>query len=267
MPKHTSGSVRVKNAFRLAFQRRPASGAALLLLHGLQSNSGLFGPFFCSTQFENFDLIAPDLLGFGASSKPADASYDIFQQVELISEFCESLEISRFHVIGHSLGGMIGTLLLEANTGAVLSLSSLEGNLTGADCGASRKVAELSFADFQGGYYSELKASLASCEEPSAALRRTALDSIPDHVFYETSKSIISWSESGKLLQAFSESEVPRCLIIGERSHYTARPEAEHLQTHTIRNAGHFMIQDNPEQTLGIVRSFLRSVTLEGPDA
>ncbi|MCB0337885.1 MAG: alpha/beta hydrolase [Bdellovibrionales bacterium] len=261
MPTLSLETVRLNASLEMAFRRRPGSGDALLLLHGLQSHSQLFDAVFTHPEFSAFDLIAPDFIGFGQSSKPTDSPYDLTYLSQCILQLCETLQLERFHIVGHSLGGMIGTVLLNTAAHEVLSLSSLEGNLSGADCGASRIVAQLPFPEFQNSYYPELKASLQSADEPSAVLRRAALETIPDYVFFNTSKAIVASSESEQLLATFTTSDTPRCLLIGDNSHFASRPQAIGLTIHEISKSGHFMILDNPKQTLEVVASFVRQLT------
>lgn len=48
--------------------------------------------------------------------------------------------IGRFHLVGHSMGGLTALLLTLAEPGRVLSLTSIEGNLAPEDCFLSRQV-------------------------------------------------------------------------------------------------------------------------------
>ena len=56
--------------------------------------------------------IAPDLLGFGLSDKPAAYSYSLFQQADSIEELLSRLQVRAAHVVSHDLGTSLHSELL-----------------------------------------------------------------------------------------------------------------------------------------------------------
>jgi pimeloyl-ACP methyl ester carboxylesterase len=81
------------------------SGEPLLLLHGLGSSS-LDWDEQIGVYAEHFRVIAPDLRGFGRSSKPI-GPYSIRLFGEDLTALLDRLKISRCHVLGYSMGGAI----------------------------------------------------------------------------------------------------------------------------------------------------------------
>ena len=53
---------------------------------------------------DRYRLIVPDLPGLGDSSIPPDG-YDKKTIAADLAEFCERLELGRFHLVGHDWGG------------------------------------------------------------------------------------------------------------------------------------------------------------------
>src|SRR5271168_759384 len=82
----------------------------LLCLHGIQSSKELFDGLFELPLASNFSMLALDLVGFGKSSKPENFSYDIKDQAIVVTEVLRLIRMRKLHIVGHSLGGMIGTL-------------------------------------------------------------------------------------------------------------------------------------------------------------
>jgi len=83
---------------------------AVLLVHGLTASSREFfelGPVLAAA---GWYAIAPDLRGRGRSSKPAHGYGLPFHADDLLA-LCERLELPRVHLIGHSLGALIGLYL------------------------------------------------------------------------------------------------------------------------------------------------------------
>jgi pimeloyl-ACP methyl ester carboxylesterase len=50
--------------------------------------------------------------------------------------------IDRFHLVGHSMGGMTDLLSAHAKPGRVLSFIDIEGNVAPEDCFLSRQIVE-----------------------------------------------------------------------------------------------------------------------------
>ncbi len=83
--------------------RTAGSGPALLLLHGLGSDSSTWSRVMAPLA-EHFTVIAPDLLGHGASDKP-DADYSLGGYANGMRDLLTVLGVDTVTVVGHSLGG------------------------------------------------------------------------------------------------------------------------------------------------------------------
>lgn len=106
----------------------PASGATanaptVVLLHG----KNFWGAYWQETinvlSKQGFRVIVPDLLGFGRSSKPDTdvAVYAWEKQAARVGELLRVRGVSRFALVGHSMGGMVA-ICLAANNGLVTRL-------------------------------------------------------------------------------------------------------------------------------------------------
>jgi pimeloyl-ACP methyl ester carboxylesterase len=67
-------------------------------------------------------VLAPDLLGYGASDKPADADLSITAQAGYVTELLEALRIERPAAVGHDIGGGVAQLLALDGRAAALAL-------------------------------------------------------------------------------------------------------------------------------------------------
>lgn len=107
------------------------SNPPIILVHGLMSHRGVWTRTVESLK-ENFFCIAPDLLGFGDSDKPADGDYTIAKQAERILKIADHFGFDKFIVIGHSMGGQISTYLAATLAPQrVRKLVSVDGVVTG----------------------------------------------------------------------------------------------------------------------------------------
>ena len=100
--------------------RRGGSGVPLLYLHG---TDGLVEwPAMLDTLAEEFDVIAPDHPGFGASEVPGWID-DVSDVAYLYLDAIEKLGLSRLHVVGQSLGGWIALEMAVRSTARLRSLT------------------------------------------------------------------------------------------------------------------------------------------------
>ena len=82
------------------------AGEPLLLIHGFGGNKDNFTRI--ARQLEGYHLIIPDLLGFGASSKPMSADYRSEAQAMRLHELLQAKGLAaNIHVGGNSMGGAI----------------------------------------------------------------------------------------------------------------------------------------------------------------
>ena len=89
---------------------RQGQGPALLLLHGIPSSSYLWRDVI-DPLAATFDVLAPDLLGYGDSDKRLDADLSISAQARYMVAVMESLGIHQAAVVGHDIGGGIAQLM------------------------------------------------------------------------------------------------------------------------------------------------------------
>lgn len=82
------------------------TGAPLVLLHGFGADKNNFTRV-ARYLTPHYRVVAPDLPGFGESSKPENVSYTVAEQVERVRAFTQQLGISPFHLGGSSMGGHI----------------------------------------------------------------------------------------------------------------------------------------------------------------
>jgi len=229
----------------------------ILCLHGLQTNKELFTELISQPYLKDYSVLAVNFIGFGESSKPISFSYDLLEQAKICKEIINQLGLKEIVIIGHSMGGMVGTLLLDLIPRKITALINMEGNLVLGDCGASKEVAELSFLKFQQTEYQRMKQKIKNSREISSKFRLTAIEKIPDFVFYKTSKSIVEWSESQKLLEIFLTVKQKKLFVYGDQNQFKINSLQGKIASASIKNAGHFMLLDNFEDCSREIQKFL----------
>lgn len=85
--------------------RRAGSGEPLVLVHGFLGGSAQWAAEMVALG-PHFDVIAPDLEGYGDASDRI-APREIAGHARAVLATLDSMGIERFHLLGHSMGGMV----------------------------------------------------------------------------------------------------------------------------------------------------------------
>jgi pimeloyl-ACP methyl ester carboxylesterase len=96
-------------------------GPPVVLLHGFPTSSDLWRrevPLLAS----RMRVIAPDLLGYGQSDRPAAADLSIRAQAAYVGELLDQLEVGRAAFVGHDVGGGVAQLLTMSGRAAAVVL-------------------------------------------------------------------------------------------------------------------------------------------------
>jgi pimeloyl-ACP methyl ester carboxylesterase len=85
----------------------PAGGPVVVLVHGLGGRAedwSNLAPYFARAGFR---VYMPDLFGFGRSEKPAEFSYSVHDQANVVVDFMDALGLKEVELGGWSMGGWI----------------------------------------------------------------------------------------------------------------------------------------------------------------
>src|ERR1019366_3719969 len=107
--------------FELDYERS-GSGPPLLLIMGMSGTALHWGEPFLEALRRDFDVIAYDHRGVGASSQ-LDGPVTIRQMAEDAASLLDALEIDSAHIMGISMGGMIAQELALAHPERVRTLT------------------------------------------------------------------------------------------------------------------------------------------------
>lgn len=84
---------------------RYGAGTPLIMQHGFLGGGGYWVPQFPAFG-KGFDIVAPDLPGFaGSGAEPPQDSIE--GMANAVVALADKLKLDRFHLIGHSMGGMV----------------------------------------------------------------------------------------------------------------------------------------------------------------
>ncbi|PYS92259.1 MAG: hypothetical protein DMF64_09765 [Acidobacteria bacterium] len=86
------------------------SAPTLVLVHGFLASNFIWRDVLVPLAEQGFHVIAPDLVGFGFSDKPADGEYTIAAQARMLVRLLDVLKIERATLVGSSYGGAVATI-------------------------------------------------------------------------------------------------------------------------------------------------------------
>lgn len=98
-----------------------ATSVPVLLIHG-NASSSVFWNGILNSLADQFYVVAPDLRGYGDTEDlTIDATRGMGDFVDDLLALLLALDISRYHVIGHSMGGSVLYALVAADGQRMLS--------------------------------------------------------------------------------------------------------------------------------------------------
>lgn len=101
----------LRRPYKLAYAEM-GKGKAVVLLHGLAASKEIWGPLAEELAASNWQIIAPDLMGFGDSPKPQWSKYTVQDHARMVSATLKRLGVKApVTIIGHSMGCLVAAHL------------------------------------------------------------------------------------------------------------------------------------------------------------
>jgi pimeloyl-ACP methyl ester carboxylesterase len=126
-----AGGERVLLGGHQIFHRQdgPAEGRPVTLLHGFPTSSHDWAPIMPALVESGCRVTTLDLLGFGASAKPARHDYRIVEQASIVEELWRHLGIDQTALVAHDYSVSVAQELLHRNSGRITAAAFLNGGL------------------------------------------------------------------------------------------------------------------------------------------
>jgi 2-succinyl-6-hydroxy-2,4-cyclohexadiene-1-carboxylate synthase len=256
---------------------RAGSGPPLVLLHGFTGSVATWAPQI-AVFARDFDTIAIDLLGHGASAVPTDpARYRMEQAVEDLITLLKRLGVGRAAWLGYSMGGRVALQVAVARPErvAALVLEGASAGIADAEARRARVCSDESLADFierEGiaafvDRWERLGLFANQTRLPAdvrAALRRQRMANSP--VGLANSLRGMGQGAQPPLHGRLAEVVAPILLVVGEEDKKFRNVAAEMaamipgVQLAVVAAAGHAAHLEQPDAFDGVVLDFLTSL-------
>jgi pimeloyl-ACP methyl ester carboxylesterase len=234
----------------------------LFFTHGLGCCKDSFGGVWKAQGYHGYSIFTFDLPGFGDSSKPTSFSYDMKDYAGVVDRIIKALNLKNLHLIGHSMGGAIALFYLDAASNNALSFINLEGNLCSQDCTLSRQAANVPGKEFESSIFDQIKEEMRTSEHKGLRDYHECLLKSSPYAFYQSSCSLVKYSDSGILLKRFLRLPVKSYYVFGgkNKDREIIKTLNEHnLNLASVPESGHFMMNDNPKAFYTILLSLLQN--------
>lgn len=247
---------------RLAVSRRTGSKPPIIFLHGFGSTKEDFFGITDERAFDDRSIIMYDAPGSG-DSKCDDLSLVTIPFLRTIAEaLLAHYGIRRFHLVGHSMGGLTALLLAHDHKRDVLSLTSVEGNLAPEDCFLSRQILDFPTTDPEA-FLAAFIGRVRGGDDPARALyadnlTRNILAGAVEPIF----RSMLELSDYGNLLEKFLDLPFAKMFMYGENNRnlsYIPELQRRDIRLEEIPHCGHFPMYSNPEDMWRQIAAFIEA--------
>lgn len=257
----------------------PRQAAPVLLMHGEPSWAYLYRKMISGLVAAGHRVVAPDLIGFGKSDKPAaQDDYTYERHVAWMSAWLKAVDLKGITLFCQDWGGLIGLRLVAAfperfarvvvaNTGLPIGTGWSEGFKawldfsqkvpefpTGfiLDGGTKRSLTDAENAAYDAPYPDESYKSGARCFPRLVPIT-------PEHG--SVAENIAAWKVleqfNKPFLTAFSDSDP---VTKGGEHVFQSRVPGAKGQPHvTIKDAAHFLQEDAPEELVRVIDAFIKA--------
>ncbi|MEO7000757.1 MAG: haloalkane dehalogenase [Ktedonobacterales bacterium] len=261
----------------------PRDGEPLLLLHGEPSWSYLYRRMIPLFTAAGYRVIAPDLVGFGRSDKPANrADYTYQRHVDWTGGLLTTLDLHRATLVAQDWGGLIGLRLVAEQGERFARVVAANTGLPTGDQRMGRAFERWQRSSqespiFQAGVIVRMGCKSEPAPEVIAAYDAPFPDdsylvgarqfpllvpTTPDDPAAESNRRawamLRQWQKP--FLCAFSDGDP--ITHGGERQFIELIPGAQGQPHTSIPGAGHFLQEDKGEELAQVVINFMRQTSI-----
>jgi pimeloyl-ACP methyl ester carboxylesterase len=260
------------------YVRVGGTGPAVVLLHGFGDTGDMWAPLAANLARDH-TVIVPDLRGFGLSARPP-GGYDKMTQGADIAGLLDALSVARADVVAHDIGNMVAFAFAARYPDRVSRLVLMDAPIPGVGPWDELSHAPQAWHFYFYGpdeerlvagreriyldrFYNELSANPAKIDEATRE-HYAALYAQPGamHAAFNQFAAFPQDAKDNRAVLAKGKLATP-VLAIGGTGSYgktmltVARAAFSNVTGETIPDAGHWLMEEQPQAVIRAVRTFL----------
>jgi len=254
------------------------AGPAVVLLHGFGDTGDMWAPL-AARLMKDHTVVVPDLRGMGLSAHP-ETGYDKKNQAVDIAGVLDYLKIERCDLVTHDIGNMVGYSFAAQYPARVTRWAVIDAPLPGIGNWESIKCApQVWHFNFRGPdeerlvagreriyldrFWNELSADPKGIDEQTRR-HYAALYARP-HAIHDAFGQFAAFTQDASAdreLLAKGKLTMPVLAVGAEKSFGTGMADelrfaAENVKGAVVPHSGHWVMEENPTDTMALVMEFL----------
>lgn len=248
---------------RLSCISREGTGLPIVFLHGFGSTKEDYADVALHPAFAGRPIFAYDAPGCGESEcSDADRVSIPFLVTTALAALDEQ-GIERFHLVGHSMGGLTSLMLAHQDPGRVASFTDIEGNVAPEDCFLSRQIFLHPHEDPEQFLEDFIARNWAAPFYSSPLYATSVRYKVRARAVRGIFESMVELSDNAGLMEKFLALPFPRMFMYGEQNNtlsYLPHLAGNGVELAEIPHSGHFPMYSNaPEMWRRIVAFQMRA--------
>ncbi len=244
----------------IAGMHRDGTGIPVVFLHGFGSTKEDYADVIQRAELADLPVLAYDAPGCGETECSDLSAISISFLASTALKVLEQRKVDRFHVIGHSMGGLTALVLGDENPGRLTSFIDIEGNLAPEDCFLSRQIINHPY-DNPEQFLTEFidrawNSRYFSSTLYSVSLRHKVRAGAVRGIF----ESMVELSDNGDLMNRFLSMQIPKMFMYGQQNaslSYLDRLAEHGVELAEISHSGHFPMYSNPPEMWDRITDFI----------
>jgi pimeloyl-ACP methyl ester carboxylesterase len=271
---------RIKAEGGTIYVRVGGKGPAVVMLHGFGDTGDMWAPL-ARALYKDHTVIVPDLRGMGFSSHPDDSGYDKKSQAKGIAAVMDKLNVQKADLVTHDIGNMVGYALAAQYPDRITKWAVIDAplpgigpweeilkspllwhfNFRGPDVDRLVKGRERIYLDR---FYNELSANPKAIDEATRN-HYARLYARPGNM-HAAFNQFAAFAQDAKDNKIFEQKKLTMPILalgaeksFGDQQAAIMRDVGTNVEGGIITGSGHWIMEEQPEQTVKKVRAFLDS--------